>query len=143
MRTLIALTAAALLLLGACGDDDDDAESTGAGSDALEVVAKDFSFEPETIEAEPGQTLSVHLVNDGNAEHSFTVEELDADAEADGGEEADVEVEIPEEGGTFEFICRYHPSQMTGTIDAGGATGAGTGGDDDAPSTTKEAGAGY
>ena len=144
MRRLIALTAVTVLVLAACGDDDDDAESTSG--DAVEVVAEGFVFEPDTIEAEPGETLEVHFVNEDDVEHSFTVESLDADVEAEGGEEGDVDVDIPEDGGSIEFICRYHPDQMTGTIEAGG-TGAGAGTGDDDPSTStstsKPADAGY
>ena len=145
MRKLIALTAVTLLVLAACGDDDDDAESTGG--DAVDVVAKDFVFDPERIEAQPGETLSVHFVNEDDVEHSFTVESLDADVEAEGGEEGDVDVDIPEDGGSIEFICRYHPDQMTGTIEAGGdGAGAGTGDDDPEPtssSTSTPPDAGY
>ena len=36
------------------------------------------------------------------------------DAEAEGGEEATVGA--PDEPGTYDFHCRYHPDQMTGVL---------------------------
>lgn len=153
-RTLALLSIAALLLLGACGSDDgngsatpaeDDQTTTGGdagaggsasggkgGSEAtgtLEVVTKDFAFSPSSLTAEPGGKITVVLTNEDSAEHTFTIEELDVEAEAHGGETAQDTFTAP--AGTYEFFCEYHPDDMRGTLNVGqgGDTG---GGDDDA-----------
>jgi plastocyanin len=124
------------LLLGACGEDDG-----GSGSgESVELVAQDFSFEPTTLDLPAGEEVTVNLVNEGEAEHSFTVEELDVETEAEGGESSEVSLTAPDEG-TVEFFCKYHPDQMTGEISVGGgAAGKGDtdeGGSGGGDSTTK------
>lgn len=127
MRTrrllLLAITAlaATALLTAACGDDDDDdgggatATPTGEAVEPLDVTvtAKDFSFDKATISAKPGQVVNVTLKNGGGAEHSFTVGSTDV-TEAEGGEEGAGNFTASDS--TTEFHCKYHPTQMKGTI---------------------------
>ena len=42
-------------------------------------------------------------------------QKADAEVEAEGGESATTTFTAPESG-TVEFICKYHPDQMTGEI---------------------------
>ena len=149
-RTLALLSIAALVLLGACGSDDgngsatpaeDDQTTTGddagedgsasggkkGGAGTLEVVTEDFAFKPSSLTAEPGTEITVVLTNKDSAEHSFTIEELDVEAEAHGGETA--QDTFTAEAGTYEFFCEYHPDDMRGTLQVG--EGGGAGGDDD------------
>jgi cytochrome c oxidase subunit 2 len=124
---LALLLVTAALVVGACGGDDDDSGSgdgggNGGGSEAqsIEVTAANFAFDPTTIEVEPGQEITVTLVNDDDAEHSFTVEDLDVEVEAHGGESADVTFTAPDSG-SVEFHCEYHPEQMRGEISIDGS----------------------
>lgn len=116
------------LLFGACGDD----EKGGSSGEAIELVAQDFSFEPTTLDVSADEEVTVSLVNEGEAEHSFTVEDLDVETEAEGGESSEVSFTAPDEG-TVEFFCKYHPDQMTGeiTVDGGAAGGGGSDNDTD------------
>jgi plastocyanin len=122
---LTALIVAALLV-GACGEDDDGGSGSG---DSVELVAQDFSFDPTTLDLPAGEEVTVTLTNEGEAEHSFTVEDLDVETEAEGGESAEVSFTAPEEG-TVEFHCKYHPDQMTGEISVEGSAAGGSGSDD-------------
>ena len=124
---LAVLLVTAALLVGACGGDDDDSGSNGNGGgggggegQSVELTAANFMFDPTTIEAEPGQEVTVNLVNDDEAEHSFTVEDLDVEVEAEGGESADVTFTAPDSG-SVEFFCEYHPDQMRGEIAVDGS----------------------
>ena len=121
---LAALLVTAAVLVGACGGDDDDSGSGngGDGGDAqsVELTAANFTFDPTTIEAAPGQEIQVTLVNDDSAEHSFTVEDLDVEVEAEGGESTDVSFTAPDSG-SVEFHCEYHPDQMKGEITVDGS----------------------
>ena len=109
--------AAMVLVLGlaACGDDDDaesgdtDDENAGAGAT---IVAANIAFDPTELSVAAGETIT--LRNEDDVEHSFTIDDPEVDAEAEGGEEATVEA--PDEPGTYDFHCRYHPEQMTGTL---------------------------
>jgi plastocyanin len=113
----------ALAVLGAtaCGDADEEAGDTpgdGAESGPVTLEADDFYFEPAQLTAEPGQLLTVKVQNNGAAEHTFTVNGLGIDEEIPAGKEKDIEVTSTETG-EFEFYCRYHHSNMTGTITIG------------------------
>ena len=123
MRMVAARTAAAMILvvgLAACGDDDDSesgdtgSEATGtasAGSGAT-ITAANIAFDPTELSVAAGETIT--LRNEDGVEHSFTIDDPEIDAEAEGGEEATVDA--PDEPGTYDFHCRYHPDQMTGTL---------------------------
>ena len=106
--------------LAACGDDDDaesgdtgtrppTSEATGAGAT---IAAANITFDPTELNVAAGETIT--LRNEDDVEHSFTIDDPDIDAEAEGGEEATVEA--PDQPGTYDFHCRYHPDQMTGTL---------------------------
>ena len=131
MAGLAALVAASLLL-GACGSEEADNGSTTGGEEdgattstsTIDVVTKDFKFDPASLDVEPGAEVTVTLTNEDDAEHSFTVEELDVEVEAHGGETAETTFTAPDSG-SYEFICEYHPQDMRGTLSVGGDTGAG------------------
>ena len=121
-----ALLALAALVFAACGGDDEEAtETSGDGAESGPVVleADDFYFEPTALTADPGQTLSVKVANEGAAEHTFTIDGLGIDEVIAAGEDRVVEISSSE-AGEFEFYCRYHSNQMSGTITIGegGAT---------------------
>ena len=123
-----ALLALATLVFAACGGDDEEAGDT-SGDNALSgpvvLEADDFYFEPAALTADPGQTLSVKVANEGAAEHTFTIDGLGIDAVIAAGEDRVVEVSSSE-AGEFEFYCRYHSSQMSGTITIGQGGAAST-----------------
>jgi plastocyanin len=107
----VALVAVALIF-GACGGDDDGGGGDG-GSETLDVTARDFEF-ADTSPSVPAGEVEVQFTNEGEAEHSFTVEDLDVEVEAEGGESATTT--FTAEAGTYEFHCEYHPDQMTGEL---------------------------
>jgi len=118
MRTVRARVGAAIVLVlgvAACGDDDDsksrDTESAAAGT-GVTITAANIAFDPTELSVAAGETIT--LRNDDDVEHSFTIDDPALDAEAEGGEEATVKA--PDEPGSYDFHCRYHPDQMTGTL---------------------------
>lgn len=139
----IAVVLAGALVLGACGDADEAGGSGGQDGDAagggqtVTVVAQDFSFGTARLEFEPGAEVTVTLDNQGEAEHSFSIEELDVEAEAAGGESAEATFTMPDSG-SLEFFCEYHPDQMTGTLSVLGNEGAGRLDEDEPEGEEKE-----
>ena len=138
-RRLVALLAVALLSAAACGGSGDGGDATPAGEDdgaasaqTVRVEATDFAFDPTTIEVELGGTVDVAFTNAGDVPHTFTVEDIDFDHEAAIGEEVRAAFTAPDEDATLEFVCRFHPSQMTGEIVVGdgGSGGGGSSGED-------------
>lgn len=119
-RTVSVLLAALLLFAGACGGGDDGGEAGGgdmSNADTLPITmtASDFKFKPDSFEGHSTHTVDLTFVNEDDAEHSFTIDELEVDVEAAGGEEATATF-TPEEPGTYEYYCTYHPDTMTGEL---------------------------
>ncbi|MCI0814732.1 MAG: cupredoxin domain-containing protein [Chloroflexi bacterium] len=128
---MLVLPVLALALAGvaACGDDDDGGGpsettapadiATDAPSDgATTVQAIDFAFDKASIGGEAGSTVEIDFSNEGLATHTFTVDEIDVDLQLSPGESGTVQFTFPDE--SFEFYCRFHPTQMRGTLEPGG-----------------------
>ena len=119
----IAKVIGALLLVGAlagaCGGDSAEdtsggaATTGGAGGGSVTLGADDLVFNPTDLSAAAGDTID--FTNDDDVKHSFTVEELDIDEDADAGDSVSVSLGDAEPG-TYDFICKYHPD-MTGTLE--------------------------
>ena len=97
--SLIILAVGLAGMVGACGDDDDTSGSA-SGSGSGSGVSAD---EPT------GESVATITA----ADIAYDPTELTV-GEAEGGEDADIVV--PDEPGTYDFYCRYHPDQMTGTL---------------------------
>jgi plastocyanin len=92
-----------------------------------EVELDDFYFEPTVLEGKPGQKVTLELKNEGNSEHSFTIDSQNVDQELGPGEEAEVDVTIPKSG-VVSFYCKFHKSSgMAGALAVTGQSG-GSGG---------------
>lgn len=92
------------------------AESDVVRQQAMEVQLNDDYFNPETITIPSGKTTTLILKNEGQKEHTFTVEKLGIDAEVQPGKEKTITVK-PQNPGTYELICRYHfNSGMVGKV---------------------------
>jgi len=104
---------------------------SATGND-IEVELDDFYFNPTFIQGTPGQTLTVHLKNEGKNAHTFTSTALNVDKTLQPDQTMDVQVMLPQAGATA-FHCSFHQGQgMQGafffkTGDTVGAAGAGAG----------------
>ena len=110
-------------------------------SGKTEVELDDFYFKPTVLEGKPGQKVELELKNEGETEHTFTIDSQSVDKELGPGEEAEVEVTIPKSG-VVSFYCKFHKSSgMAGALAVTGQEG-GTGGMTTDSTTTNE-GNGY
>lgn len=92
-------------------------ETLSGASAELEVEADDNYFAPTFVQAEPGATITLTLHNEGQAAHTFTIDELDIDEQLDVGATAEVDVELAEDGPVV-FYCRFHRADgMQGAFD--------------------------
>ena len=92
------------------------AEDTGAGGataqGTVEIVIKDFEFNPPTAQVKVGQEVSWR--NEDSAKHDAFSEEHNLDtADLAQGETAEFP---PEKAGTIDYICSIHP-RMKGTLE--------------------------
>lgn len=104
----------ALTLVGAaCSSDDGGSSGDGGGGPAnMTVTVKDFEFDPSTIDVSSGET-TIEVTNTGAVEHSFTLDDDSVGVDIEPGESETVTVNLT---ATTGFHCKYHPDQMTGTL---------------------------
>ena len=112
-----------------------EAATGDATGGSLEVELDDFYFGPSFIKATPGETITLHLKNEGKTDHTFTSTALNVDEQLAPDQTKDVTVTMPAAGAT-QFHCKFHEGKgMQGAFffKAGDAVGAAAGG---ASSTT-------
>lgn len=105
-------TAAGVLLLaaaalGAC-------RGGGGEADGLRLVARDFAFDPTTIEVVGGSQATVEATNTGSVVHNISVEGSEIDLDLRPGESVNL-IFVPS-GDRLPFRCKYHPGRMAGTF---------------------------
>ena len=94
-------------------DDDDDSGLVGM---TAEVEAFDNYFKSTTVILEPDTEATVTLINNGTTLHSFTVPDIDVEIEAESAETSTVTFATTGLAGAYEFLCKYHPDEMNGTL---------------------------
>jgi plastocyanin len=117
-RPLRLLAAACLVVVLGAGCSGDDAGSPGPEDleGGLEinatVVADDFSFDPDDVTVDPGET--VEWRNDGDVVHAVVADDALFDSgELHPGESSAFTFDTP---GRHEYHCSIHPKQMRGVI---------------------------
>jgi plastocyanin len=79
-------------------------------NDELALELDDKYFAPTFVRGTPGEQVTVELVNEGNATHTFTSDSLGVDEELSGGDSSSVSITLPQEGAVA-FHCRFHEDQ--------------------------------
>ena len=117
------LLASLLVLLAGCGGDDDEPGRTATvpASGQIEVIADEYSFDPETLVAQAGE-LTISLKNEGALAHNLRVfrggEEIGGTPTFQGGETRTGAVTL--EAGDYELICtvgNHEQLGMTGKLE--------------------------
>ena len=118
LRSAGLLLAAAFLLAPACvfQDEDDDPELRQVAAD---IDAFDFYFEPTTIILDAETEATITFTNNGSVAHSFSVPDLDIEIEAEGAEAGSTTFVTPSDPGAYEFLCKFHPEEMRGSLSIG------------------------
>ena len=113
-RYLVMLAAvfALALVSAACGGGDD---NSGGGAADVTMTVKDFEFDPSTVDVSSGET-TIQITNNGTKEHSFTLDDGSVSQDIEPGETQTVTVNVTADAG---FHCKYHPTQMIGTLKVG------------------------
>jgi plastocyanin len=121
-----ALVGVLVLAAAGCGGDDGGgsaaATSAPATSDAgggagqeIQLSAQGFKWSPTNLELTSGTGYTVEVRNQDGAEHNFTFEQAGANQDVEANEDVKVTFTAPA-AGSYEFVCKYHPAQMTGTV---------------------------
>lgn len=124
-RRAIALAAALLLsvVLAGCGSEDTGgtvAEAPDTGTQAevtkISVKAVNFAFNPTEISRTAGEDVQFVIDNGDQVKHNLTIEGIGVDQDAEGGQSAEAPLTQDLQAGTYNYVCEYHPAQMTGTL---------------------------
>jgi plastocyanin len=89
---------------------DEGVEQLTGSEPALEMEADDFYFEPTFVQTEAGATVTVTVGNEGDVDHTFTVDSLGISETVAPDETVEVEVEVPGDE-ALEFYCEFHEGQ--------------------------------
>jgi plastocyanin len=106
---------------GSSGDSGGSSDTTAAaaggagGGDKVSLVAKDIAWNQTQLNMPAGKQVTVTVDNQDTVEHNFTFKDANADKDADGGQSVEVSFTAPA-AGSYEFLCKYHPAQMKGTV---------------------------
>ena len=121
IKRMLAVGGIVALLATACGGDgagspaaSGDGGGGGGGGASVTLTAADFSFKPGTVSAAAGDTIE--LSNEGDAPHNLQAEEAGLDEDVDAGETVSIDLSGVEPG-TYDFICKFHPDDMSGTLE--------------------------
>jgi plastocyanin len=87
----------------------------GGGGTEIQLVASNFKFDKTSLDMQAGSQVKVEIRNQGQAEHNFTFTEAGANQDVEAGEDATATFTAPA-AGSYQFFCKYHPSQMKGTV---------------------------
>jgi plastocyanin len=90
--------------------------AAGGGADnELQLTAQGTAWDTTSFDLKSGASYTLEVTNKDSIEHNFTFTEGDANQDIEGGEDAKVTFTAPA-AGSYQFICKYHPSVMKGTI---------------------------
>jgi plastocyanin len=120
MRRLAAPLAVVALLAGCGGGDDQEPGRTAtvrAGA-TVDVTAREYSFDPETIVVEGGGTLTIRLDNAGDLAHNLRLRRGGTDVGGtptfEGGRTESGSVQV--EPGQYEMLCTVGDHAELGMI---------------------------
>jgi plastocyanin len=87
----------------------------GGGGDELQLAASGTAWDTTSFDLTSGTNYSLEVTNQDGVQHNFTFEAAQADVDIAANEDATVTFTAPA-AGTYDFLCKFHPSAMKGTI---------------------------
>jgi plastocyanin len=110
---LLGAVLAVTMLGSACsGGGGSSGGSPSSGSGAATLTAKDFAFEPTTLNL-PAGSVQISITNNGPSKHNFSLDDGSVSQDLQPGTTETVTVNLT---ATVGFHCKYHPTTMKGTL---------------------------
>ena len=108
-RAALVFLGVAAAVIGACGGGSDDEKSEAGGTEApagpkIDVVGKEFSYDPDKLTLKAGEGSTVVLRNTGSIEHDITVDGAKFKLTVPGNNERQKVLKV-DKPGTYEFYC--------------------------------------
>ncbi len=110
---LLALVACAALTLSACNG-----SPSAAASSPLNVTisASEFKYDPNTINASPGQTINLTVKNVGSVQHTWVLDQANVKLTIDPGQTVSKTFAVPSTPGTNQFYCDVAGHKEAGMV---------------------------
>jgi plastocyanin len=89
--------------------------AAGGGGEDIQLTAQGFKWSTTDLQLTTGASVTVEVRNQDGVEHNFTFEQAGANQDVEASEDAKVTFTAPA-AGTYQFLCKYHPTQMKGTV---------------------------
>ena len=87
----------------------------GGGEDELKLTASGTAWNTTSLDMTSGAQVSIEVNNEDSIQHNFTFEAAQANMDLPANEDATVTFTAPA-AGTYDFLCKFHPSAMKGTV---------------------------
>jgi plastocyanin len=87
----------------------------GGGENELKLTAQGTAWDTTSLDLTSGTSYTLEVTNQDSIEHNFTFTEGNANQDIEGGEDAKITFTAPA-AGSYEFVCKYHPGAMKGTV---------------------------
>jgi plastocyanin len=114
-----------LVVLAACGGDDDSNGNGGNGGNGdsdIDMEMGEMYFDPDSVSADAGTSLTINFDNVGNQLHDFTIDDLngeEVEIDVPSGEQDSLTLQMPDEPGEYTFYCDipgHREAGMEGTL---------------------------
>jgi uncharacterized cupredoxin-like copper-binding protein len=108
----------AMLVLAACNGDDNDV----ANGDDYDVEMDEMSFDPNSISAGTGESVTLNFENVGAVLHDFTIDDFNGErvhVEVQPGDSDSITLTMPDSAGEWYFYCSvpgHREAGMDGTL---------------------------
>lgn len=113
--TLAVATPLASALLAACGGGGGGGGTTSGGK--LTIEMSEYKYNPSTITASPGASVTVTLKNVGALQHNLHVDVINATSPmVDPGKSADFTFTAPSQAGSYDFLCTVPGHKELGMV---------------------------
>jgi nitrosocyanin len=94
-------------------------QSSGEQSEAVTISGSEFKYEPATLSAKVGESVTVTYTNTGKYPHNFVIDELGVKSQTIKAGETATFTFTPSKAGTFSFYCslpNHREKGMVGTL---------------------------
>lgn len=117
----LSLSVLVAAIISACGSSGASTSPNvdGSGGQTVNITGTEFQFSPNTINARPGEKVTVVFKNTGNMQHTFSIRDLNFKLIADPGATVTGAFTAPSSPGTFTIECDvpgHTPAGMAGTL---------------------------
>ncbi len=106
-------------IISACGGGGNPAPSDSGGGQTVMVQGSEFAYQPNVINAKPGEKINVQFKNTGTVEHTFVIKDLNFKIVAEPGQTVTKSFTAPSSAGSYEIHCDvagHTEAGMKGTL---------------------------